>query len=126
MVPNSLDVKEPIVTHTFTEAEASELYAEHKGKAFFSRLVAHTMSGPCILFMLKATDKGTDAVSVWREKMIAIRTKLASKTNLSANAVHGSDSAEASEREMAFFIRLLARKRMVKWMRMRSLGETPS
>ena len=86
---------------------ASHHYAEHEGKAFYDDLVAFITSGPTLALAVE----GESAVRVVRAMMGAtnpldsapgtIRGDFA--TELSENVVHGSDSRESAEREVALF-----------------------
>jgi len=91
-------------------AQAEAFYAEHKERPFFGELVAFMTSGPCIPMVLA----GEGAILKNRELMGAtnpnkaepgtIRADFAMPcTDLSANAVHGSDSPESAAREIGFF-----------------------
>jgi nucleoside-diphosphate kinase len=89
---------------------AEEFYAEHKERPFFGELVDFLTSGPCMPLVLE----GENAIAKNRELMGATNPTKAEKgtirgdfampcTDLSANMVHGSDSAESAEREIDFF-----------------------
>lgn len=90
-----------------TEEAAQDFYAVHKDKPFFSELVEFVTSGPVIIMAL-AKD---NAVLAWRELMGATDPKKAEKgtlraefgTNIGHNAVHGSDSIENAQMELALF-----------------------
>lgn len=93
-----------------TKAQAEEFYAEHKERPFFGELVAFMTSGRCMPMVLE----GENAILKNRELMGAtnptkaepgtIRADFAMPcTDLSANAVHGSDSPDSAAREIAFF-----------------------
>ncbi|MFZ2586902.1 MAG: nucleoside-diphosphate kinase [Alphaproteobacteria bacterium] len=93
-----------------TETQAKMFYAEHAARPFYGELVAFMTSGPCMPLVLE----GEGAILKNRELMGAtnptkaeagtIRADFAMPcTDLSANAVHGSDSAESAVREIAFF-----------------------
>ncbi len=90
-----------------TPAQAQGFYAEHEGKSFFDDLVAYMTSGPVVLQVLE----GENAIAVNRELMGATNPKEAEPgtiradfaASIDANAVHGSDSAEAAAREVAYF-----------------------
>ncbi len=90
-----------------TPAQAQGFYAEHEGKSFFDDLVAYMTSGPVVLQVLE----GESAIAVNRELMGATNPKEAEPgtiradfaASIDANAVHGSDSAEAAAREVAYF-----------------------
>lgn len=87
--------------------QAQGFYAEHKERPFFGELVEFMTRGPVVLLRLE----GDNAVASWRALMGAtdpakaeqgtIRAKFGA--NIGENAVHGSDSASASEREIRFF-----------------------
>lgn len=88
---------------------AEQHYAEHRNKPFFGELVDFITSGPVF-------------ASVWEgERVIALSRALIGKTNIleaepgtirgdfalrtDRNIVHGSDSPESAEREIALFFR---------------------
>lgn len=89
----------------WSEAEAGEFYAEHKERPFYGELVAFMTSAPIVLQVLE----GENAIASYREVMGAtdpaeaadgtIR-KLFAKSK-GENSVHGSDSPESAEREIA-------------------------
>ena len=90
-----------------TEKQAREFYAVHEERPFFGDLIEFMTSGPCMVLALQKDN----AVSSWRETIGAtnpedaedhtIRKDFAS--NVQENAVHGSDSDENAEKEIAFF-----------------------
>ncbi|MFZ2620684.1 MAG: nucleoside-diphosphate kinase [Alphaproteobacteria bacterium] len=93
-----------------TPAQAEEFYAEHKARSFFGELVGFMTSGPVVLQVLE----GENAIKRNRELMGATNPDKAEVgtirydfcrpvEDLSANAVHGSDSPESAAREIAFF-----------------------
>jgi len=92
-----------------TEAFAREHYAAHRGKDFYEPLVRYVTSGPTVAAVLE----GKNAVSVVRRMLGeafgsqsppgTIRGDLALSNRF--NLVHGSDSAEAAEREIEAFFR---------------------
>lgn len=93
-----------------SRAQAEAFYAEHAERGFFGELIDFMVSGPCIPMVLA----GPNAILKNRELMGAtnptkaeagtIRADFAMPcTDLSANAVHGSDSEESAAREIAFF-----------------------
>lgn len=84
---------------TFTVAQAEAFYAEHSEKPFFRDLVTFMASGPVVAMVLEKES----AVADWREAMRGIRENYADRSVPWRNAVHGSDSAGAAEREIAFF-----------------------
>jgi len=82
-------------------------YAEHSARPFFGELVSFMTSGPVLMMCLT----GENAVLKNREIMGATDPKKADAGTLRAkygdsmgeNAVHGSDSVTAAERELAIF-----------------------
>lgn len=91
------------------EALARHHYAEHEGKPFYEGLISFITSCPIIA----AVFEGTNAVEAVRKIMGAtnpaaaepgtIRGDLALETGL--NLIHGSDSLESAQREIALFFR---------------------
>lgn len=92
-----------------TQEQAQSFYAIHKERPFFSSLVEFMTSGPVIIMVLE----GENAVSKNRDLMGAtnpqeaksgtIRADFAS--SIEANAIHGSDSLENANNEIAFFFK---------------------
>jgi nucleoside-diphosphate kinase len=90
-----------------SRAEAEGFYAEHRERPFFRDLVDFMMSGPVMVQVLE----GENAIVKNRELMGATNPKEAEKgtiradfaESIDANAVHGSDSATAATKEIAFF-----------------------
>jgi nucleoside-diphosphate kinase len=87
--------------------QAAQHYAEHEGKPFYPDLVDFITSGPVVAMVLE----GPAAVSTVRTMMGAtnpldsapgtIRGDYA--LEIGENAVHGSDSPESAERELAIY-----------------------
>lgn len=93
-------------------ATAEAFYAEHSERPFFGELVDFMMSGPCVVQVLE----GKNAIKAYRDIMGAtnpnnaeagtIRHSFALPVeDLSANAVHGSDSEESAAREIPLFFK---------------------
>jgi len=90
-----------------TPEEAAANYAEHEGKPFYPGLVEYITSGPVVKMVLS----GPEAVAVCRKLMGATNPRDAAPgtirgdfgLTLDANVVHGSDSPESAEREIAIF-----------------------
>lgn len=90
-----------------SEGQAEGFYAVHRERPFFKDLVSFMMSGPVVVQVLEADN----AVVKYRDVMGAtnpanaaegtIRKRFAE--SIEANTVHGSDSLENAEREIAFF-----------------------
>ena len=80
---------------------------EHKERPFFKDLVGFMTSGPVVVQVLE----GDDAIAKNRDLMGATNPKEAAPgtiradfaETIDANAVHGSDSPESAEREIAYF-----------------------
>jgi len=90
-----------------SRADAEAFYAVHKERPFFGELVEFMISGPVVVSVLE----GENAVARNRELMGATDPKEAAPgtiradfaESIDANAVHGSDSLENAEKEIAFF-----------------------
>ncbi len=92
---------------TADEEIANRHYAEHAEKPFFGELVAFITRGPLVALVLE----GNDAVTAARQLIGAtnpldaapgsIRGDFA--TEVTFNLVHGSDSDESAEREIAIW-----------------------
>ncbi|OCG20833.1 nucleoside-diphosphate kinase [Gilliamella sp. App2-1] len=90
-----------------TKEQAEGFYAEHQGKSFFDKLVKFMISGPIVVQILE----GENAVQRYRELMGPTDLSKATAGTLRAdfadsmteNAVHGSDSLTAAEKEIAYF-----------------------
>jgi nucleoside-diphosphate kinase len=90
-----------------TREQAAANYAEHEGRPFYAGLVEYITSGPVV----KMVVSGEDAVPVARKLMGVTNPKDAAPgtirgdlgLTLDANVVHGSDSPESAEREIAIF-----------------------
>ncbi|QTF07529.1 nucleoside-diphosphate kinase [Brenneria izadpanahii] len=90
-----------------TREQAEGFYAEHQGKPFFDGLISFMISGPIMVQVLE----GENAVQRNRDIMGATNPANALAGTLRAdyadslteNAVHGSDSIESAQREIAYF-----------------------
>lgn len=90
-----------------SEAQAGEFYAEHKERPFYGDLVGFMTSGPVLVQVLE----GENAIALNRDIMGATNPQEAAAgtiradfaTEVSANAVHGSDSPESAQREISLF-----------------------
>jgi nucleoside-diphosphate kinase len=90
-----------------TPKQAAANYAEHEGKPFYEGLIAYITSGPVV----KMVVSGPDAVSIARKLMGATNPREAAPGTIrgdfglvmDANVIHGSDSPESAEREIAIF-----------------------
>ena len=92
---------------TLTREQAAANYAEHEGKPFYEGLVAYITSGPVVKMVLA----GPGAVAVCRKLMGATNPAEAAPGTIRGdyglvvdeNVIHGSDSPESAEREIAIF-----------------------
>ena len=87
--------------------QAGGFYAEHEGKPFFDNLIDYMTSAPVLVQVLE----GENAVMLNRSLMGATNPqeaepgtiRAAFAESIDANAVHGSDSLQSAEREIAYF-----------------------
>ncbi|HUH83957.1 MAG TPA: nucleoside-diphosphate kinase [Stellaceae bacterium] len=87
--------------------QAEQFYAVHRERPFFKDLVAFMISGPVVAQVLE----GENAVALNREIMGATNPANAAAgtirkdfaESIEANSVHGSDSVENAQGEVAFF-----------------------
>ena len=90
-----------------TQAQAGEFYKEHEGRPFYGELTEFMSSEPVVVQVLE----GDNAIAENRRVMGAtdpaeadegtIRKEFANSKG--ENSVHGSDSPESAQREIAFF-----------------------
>jgi nucleoside-diphosphate kinase len=86
---------------------AEQHYAEHKGKAFFEPTVSFMVSSPVVAMVWE----GKNIVAMAREIMGATNPANAAPGSLrgsfamdiSRNVIHGSDSVDSAEREIALY-----------------------
>ena len=82
-------------------------YYEHKDKNFFEELIKYITSGSAVIMVIS----GENAIEKVRNLMGPTDSKKAEKgtirgdfgTDITVNAIHGSDSPESSEREIQLF-----------------------
>jgi len=96
-----------------SKSQALQFYAVHKERPFYHSLTSFMSSGPIVAMILE----GENAVQVNRDLMGAtdyrqaaagtIRADFAKE--IEANIVHGSDSPENAQIEIAFFFNALER-----------------
>ena len=92
-----------------SKEQAGQFYAVHKERPFYGELVDYMTSGPIMVQVLE----GENAVAKNREVMGATNPKDAAPgtiradfaTDITENAVHGSDAAETARNEIAFFFK---------------------
>ncbi|SEM62361.1 nucleoside diphosphate kinase [Terribacillus saccharophilus] len=88
-----------------TEEQAKTHYIEHESKPFFGSLISYITSGPVFAMVWE----GKDSVALTRSMIGATKpTDAAPGTirgdyavEMSRNLIHGSDSVESAEREIA-------------------------
>ncbi|MFS0560269.1 nucleoside-diphosphate kinase [Terribacillus sp. 179-K 1B1 HS] len=88
-----------------SEEQAKTHYIEHESKPFFDSLISYITSGPVFAMVWE----GKDAITLTRSMIGATKpTEAAPGTirgdyavEMSRNLIHGSDSAESAEREIA-------------------------
>jgi nucleoside-diphosphate kinase len=104
----SLKIVAAKMLHLSSE-QAQAFYAVHKHRPFFQELVSFMITGPVLVLVLE----GEEAIAKNRTLMGATNPKDAAPGTIRAdfaksiekNAVHGSDSAETSKTEVAFFFK---------------------
>ena len=90
-----------------TREQAEGFYAEHHGKPFFEPLVEYMMSAPIVVSVLEKEN----AVKDYRTLIGATNPEIAAEGTIRKdfalsqreNSVHGSDSVESANREIAYF-----------------------
>ena len=90
-----------------TLREAEGFYAVHRERPFFPELTEFMSSGPCVVMALEKEG----AVKAWRDLMGATDPSKADEgtlrkefaNSIGENAVHGSDSEENAQLELAYF-----------------------
>lgn len=90
-----------------TPEQAAENYKEHEGKPFYEGLISYITSGPVV----KMVVSGENAVATMRKLMGATNCAQAAPGTIRGdfgltvdqNVIHGSDSVESAEREIAVF-----------------------
>jgi len=88
---------------------AERLYAVHRGKEFFGRLVEHVLSGPVVVMLVE----GESAVARMRELIGATDPAKAAKgtirgdfgSSITENIIHAADSLESAEYEIPIFFK---------------------
>ena len=92
---------------SLTQEQARKFYAIHSDKPFFQSLTEYMASGPIIVQVLageNAINKNRDIMGATNPSEAAhgsIRKELA--IDIEKNSVHGSDSKENAEKEIAYF-----------------------
>jgi nucleoside-diphosphate kinase len=94
-----------------TKSQARLFYREHAAKSFFDELATYMSSDPILVQVLERED----AVVLYRSLMGTTDPAQAAEgtlrrefgTSISHNALHGSDSIESAQREIAFFFSTL-------------------
>lgn len=93
---------------TISKEKAEEFYSAHKDRSFFKELVNFITSGPVVVMVLEKDN----AIKAWRDLMgSSTDPKQAAEgtirnlygTDITKNAVHGSDGEESAKKEVLFF-----------------------
>lgn len=92
-----------------SKEQAGAFYAVHKERPFYGELINYMTSGPIMVQVLE----GESAITKNREVMGATDPKKASAgtiradfaSNITENAVHGSDGPDTAKTEIAFFFK---------------------
>ena len=90
-----------------TKKDTEIFYGVHKNKPFFCKLVTFVTSGPVIVMALKKEN----VIQDWRKLMGATDPEKAETgtirklfgTNITSNAVHGSDSPQTAKQKLGIF-----------------------
>ena len=90
-----------------SQEQAEGFYRIHKERPFFNDLIKFMTSGPCMVLALEKEN----AVESWRKAIGSTNPQEAEEgtirkdfaSNVQENAVHGSDSNENAQKEIAFF-----------------------
>jgi len=90
-----------------SKEKAGQFYAVHKERPFYGELVQYMTSGPIMVQVLE----GENAISKNRDVMGATNPKNAAAgtiradfaTDITENAVHGSDGPDTAKNEIALF-----------------------
>ena len=90
-----------------SQEQAEGFYGVHKERPFFKDLIKFMTSGPCMVLALEKEN----AVESWRKAIGSTNPQEAEEgtirkdfaSNVQENAVHGSDSNENAQKEIAFF-----------------------
>lgn len=88
---------------------AEKHYAEHKGKPFYDGLIQFVTSSPVLVVAIR----GLDAIAVCRKLIGATNGRKAEPGTIRGdfgmsggyNMIHGSDSAESAQRELALWFK---------------------
>ena len=108
-VKNNLKIKKKIKKIQISKDEASEFYKVHQSKPFYDDLCTYLSSGPIVVMVLE----GEDAVLANRKLMGSTNPKEAEANtirklygiSIDKNSVHGSDSVDNANKEIAFFFK---------------------
>jgi nucleoside-diphosphate kinase len=90
-----------------TKEQAKGFYKVHAGKPFYENVTDFMSSGPCVVMVLE----GEGVIDGYRKLMGATDYKEAAEgtirreyaTDIEKNVVHGSDSPQSAEFEIAYF-----------------------
>ncbi|MDY0018554.1 MAG: nucleoside-diphosphate kinase [Anaerolineae bacterium] len=92
-----------------TSSLAAQHYAEHQGKSFYDPLIAFITSAPVVVMVVS----GPQAIAIMRAMMGKTDAREAAPGTIRGdyglsnrhNLIHGSDSPESAQREIALFFK---------------------
>ena len=106
IISAGFNIKEARLLH-LTRERAEKFYDVHKERPFYHDLVDFMTSGPCMPLALEkdnAVEEFRNLIGATNPEEAAEGTiRKAFAESVQNNAVHGSDSDENSEKEIAFF-----------------------
>lgn len=80
-----------------SQAEAVNLYEEHRGKDFFARNIEHITSGPVVIIEVT----GNDAVTICRQMVEDFRRRFVNVIVLPKNLIHATSDVNRASVELA-------------------------
>jgi len=89
--------------------DAEKLYQGHRGQCYYNKLIFFITSGQVVLMILERENAVQHLRDLMGDKDPAkaeegtLRRKYGDPSNMTKNAIHGSDSKESAEREIAIF-----------------------
>jgi len=90
-----------------TPNQASEFYSVHKSKDFYESLIKYMTSGPIIIYALEKENAVEDfrnlIGSTDPREALSETIRSMYGTEVSSNAIHGSDSDDNAKKEILFF-----------------------
>lgn len=102
MIASNMVLENILKPVKLTRAAVEQLYEEHRGKPFFAGLVDFMTSGPVYVGIVNTRTPYCAAAS-WRGLIQSIRAEYAAPDCGPRNLLHGSDSHDSAQREIAIF-----------------------